>query len=150
MYTLLGRIARPVVSDFVVRSRERVDKVDGDVATAPGQTDRRRNEKQARLPHTFTFAGSQLRDNGPGPRDYLADLSGNVISIATFGDEVLCLPFHQTQHDGALTWRVKPDSLPGVGTRVTLRLRLKKPDSENGKRKPATSLNASQEDGPNQ
>ncbi len=80
---------------------------------------------RSQLPDTFLFAGSQLRDNGPGPRQYLADLSGNLISIATFGDEVLCLPFHQTQDDGGLMWHVKEGSLPKVGTKVTLRLRLK-------------------------
>jgi hypothetical protein len=53
-------------------------------------------------------------------------LSGNVISIATFGDELLCLPFHQTQENDALMWQIKRKSLPEVGTEVTLRLRPKK------------------------
>jgi hypothetical protein len=118
-------IERPI-SDFVVRSSERVDEVDGAVITARNQTEKRGDEKEARLPHTFLFAGSHLRDNGPGPRQYLADLSGNVISIATFGDELLCLPFHQTQENDALMWRIKRKSLPKVGTKVTLRLCLKK------------------------
>lgn len=118
-------IERPI-SDFIVRSSERVDEVDGAVITAPNQTEQREDEKEARLPHTFLFAGSRLRDNGPGPRQYLADSSGNVISIATFGDEILCLPFHQTQENGALMWQVKPESLPKAGTKVTLRLRPSK------------------------
>ena len=118
-------IERPI-SDFVVRSTERVDEVDGAVITALQQTEKRGDEKNARLPHTFLFAGSSLRDNGPGPRQYLADLSGNVISIATFGDELLCLPFHQTQENDALMWQIKRKSLPEVGTEVTLRLRPKK------------------------
>jgi hypothetical protein len=121
------------VSDFIVRSRDRVDEVDGTVFTAPDQAKERENEKRTRLPHTFVFAGSHLRDNGPGPRQYLADLSGNVISIATFGDELLCLPDHETQVDGALTWQIKPDSLPKAGTKVMLRLRPKRksPESSN-------------------
>ena len=118
-------IERPI-SDFVIRSSERVDEVDGAVITALNQTEKRGNEKEARLPHTFLFAGSHLHDNGPGPRQYLADLSGNVISIATFGDELLCLPFHQTQDNDALMWQIKRKSLPKVGTKVTLRLRPKK------------------------
>ena len=118
-------IERPI-SDFVVRSGERVDKVEGAVTTAVSKTEKRGDEKEARLPHTFLFAASSLRDNGPGPRQFLADLGGNVISIATFGDELLCLPFHQTQENNALTWRVKPDALPKVGTKITLRLRPKK------------------------
>lgn len=45
----------------------------------------------AKFPGTFLFAGSLLHGDGPGPRQYLADQSGNVISIVTFGDELLCL-----------------------------------------------------------
>ncbi|MEE3220306.1 MAG: YdjY domain-containing protein [Planctomycetota bacterium] len=118
-------IERPI-SDFIVRSSERIDEVDGAVITAPNQTEKRGNEKEARLPHTFIFAGSHLRDNGVGPQQYLADSSGNVISIATFGDELLCQPFHQTQENDALMWRIKSESLPKAGTKVTLRLRPKK------------------------
>jgi hypothetical protein len=118
-------IERPI-SDFVVRSGERVDEVKGAVPTALNKTEKRGDEKKARLPHTFLFAGSSLRDNGPGPRQFLADLSGNVISIATFGDELLCLPFHQTQENDALMWQIKRKSLPKIGTEVTLRLRPKK------------------------
>jgi hypothetical protein len=116
------KIERPI-SDFIIRSNERVDEVDGTVVTAPKQTGESREEKERRLPNTFLFAGSHLRENGSGPRQYLADLSGNVISIATFGDELLCLPFHQTQSNDALMWQIKPESLPEVGTKVTLRLR---------------------------
>ena len=120
-----GKTTEKPISDFIVRSKGRVDEVDG-VIVAPKQTTKRRNKKQASLPHTFIFAGSQLRDNGAGPRLYLAESSGNLISIATFGDELLCLPFHQTQKNDALMWRVKPKSLPKTGTKVTLRLRPKK------------------------
>jgi len=118
-------IERPI-SDFIVRSSQRVDEVDGAFITAPSQAEKRGTEKEARLPHTFLFAGSHLRDNGAGSRQYLADLSGNLISIATFGDELLCLPFHQTQENDALMWQVKPESLPKAGTNVTLRLRPNK------------------------
>jgi hypothetical protein len=121
-----GKLIEKPISDFIVRSNERVDEVDGAVISAPDQTEKRGVEKEARLPHTFIFAGSHLHDSGKGPRQYLADLTGHVISIATFGDELLCLPFHQTQENNALTWRVKPDALPKVGTKITLRLRPKK------------------------
>lgn len=124
-------VERPI-SDFIIRSRERVDEVDGVVLTAPSAG--KSQDRQTRcLTNTFIFAGSQLKDDGPGPRQYLADISGNVISIATFGDEVLCLPFHETQHDGALMWRIKPKSLPKVGTKVTLRLRPKQKVARPGK-----------------
>ena len=85
----------------------------------------------ADLPNEIIFAGSMLRDNETAPKDYLADLSGHVISIASFGDEVLCLPDHHSQDNGALMWRIDPTHLPKRGTAVTLRLRLKKaPDSK--------------------
>ena len=124
-----GKNGKPVerpISDFIIRSRERVDEVDGVILTAPDENRKQDDrKKESRLPHTFVFAGSHLHEDGSGPRQYLADASGNVISIATFGDEVLCLPFHETQQDGALMWRIKPKSLPKVGTKVTLRLRPK-------------------------
>lgn len=125
-------VERPI-SDFIAKSRQRLDEVDGKVIAPPQQKEEvgaqastKRKALRAQLPHTFVFAGSHLRDNGPGPRQYLADVSGNVVSIATFGDEVLCLPFHQTQSDGGLTWHVNDGSLPKVGTKVTLRLRPKR------------------------
>ncbi|MBM79228.1 MAG: hypothetical protein CMJ78_01385 [Planctomycetaceae bacterium] len=118
-----GKSIERSISDFVVHSSQRVDEVDGDVINAPKQTKKGEGKKATRLPHTFVFAGSHLKDNGVGPRRYLADSSGNVISIATFGDETLCLPFHQTQENNALMWQIKPNSLPKQGTKVTLRLR---------------------------
>ena len=120
-----GRPIERPISDFIIRSTERIDEVDGAVIVAPGATKRRKgqNNSNVRLPHTFVFAGSRLLDNGDGPRRYLADVSGNVISIATFGDEVLCLPFRQTQDNRSLMWHIKPGSLPQVGTRVILRMR---------------------------
>ena len=121
-----GKLVEKPISDFIARSSERIDEVDGAVIVAPGQAEKRGGGQKRRLPHTFIFAGSHLRDNGPGPRQYLADLSGNVISIASFGDELLCLPFHQTQANDALMWQVKPGTLPKVGTKITLRLRPRK------------------------
>ena len=121
-----GKLIEKPISDFIVRSSGRVDEVDGTVIVAPDQTEKRGGKEETSLPHTFIFAGSHLRDNGPGPRQYLADLSGNVISIASFGDELLCLPFHQTQENSALMWQGKPGTLPKVGTKITLRLRPRK------------------------
>jgi hypothetical protein len=46
-----------------------------------------------------------------------------VISISTFGDELLCLPGIYTEANDALMWQANPDKLPKVGTKVTLRLR---------------------------
>lgn len=112
-----GKLTERPISDFIARS--------GDDASAPaaGEADA---APKPRFPHTFIFAGSMLRENESGPKDYLADSSGHVVSIASFGDEVLCLPDHHSQDNGALMWRIDPTHLPKRGTAVTLRLRLKK------------------------
>ncbi|MBT5926473.1 MAG: hypothetical protein HOH33_07635 [Verrucomicrobia bacterium] len=74
--------------------------------------------------HTFLFAGSILHhENKSGSNHYLADRSGNVISISTFGDEVLCLPTIHSHVNTELYWNVAGDKLPAVGTQVILRLR---------------------------
>ena len=120
-----GKSVECPIRDFIVRSRHRVDEVEGAVIISPEESEKSEDASKKRFPHTFVFAGSRLKEDGPGPRRYLADLSGNVISIATFGDELLCLPHRETREDNALMWRVKPGSLPRVGTKVTLRLRPK-------------------------
>ena len=83
------------------------------------------NKKLATFPASFLFAGSHLVENGAGPRKYVCEQSGNVISISTFGDELFCLPgIHGHQNDG-LTWQVNSNGLPGIGEQVILRLRPK-------------------------
>lgn len=74
------------------------------------------------FPSEFLFAGSHLVDQEEGESQYIADVSGHVITIATFGDELLCLPGHHSAANGELVWQVNPDMLPKVGTKVKLRL----------------------------
>ena len=121
-----GKLTERPICDFVERSTGRLDEVSGNVLPASGVNVKSGNRASAEFSKVFLFAGSRLRDAGTGPKQYLADLSGNIVSIATFGDEVLCLPSHQTQQNSALMWQVKPDVLPKVGTMVTLRLRPRK------------------------
>lgn len=112
-----GKMIERPISDFIARSDEHADDpaaADADDAAA------------ARFSNTFIFAGSHLSTQESGPRKYLADLSGNVISIASFGDELLCLPDFQSHENGALVWRVDSTHLPKLGTKVTLRLSIKK------------------------
>jgi hypothetical protein len=98
-------------------------------------------DERTGFPHTFLFAGSLLRGNGQGPRRYLSDLSGNVISIATFGDELLCLPGVYSNANESLMWQVDATELPKVGSKVTLRLRPQvKPASKTGKALPGDGL----------
>lgn len=105
-----GKLTEHPISDFISRPSAK----SGDAG----------NGKDIKFPtHTFIFAGSQLVGDGPGPRQYLSDLSGDVISISTFGDELLCLPDINSQDNDSLEWEVNAKGLPAVGTKVTLRLR---------------------------
>ncbi len=131
-----GKLVEHAISDFVARADARLDEPGGD---ALGEDEEDDEGPEAQFPHTFLFAGSYLRQNGPGPREYLSDLSGNVISISTFGDELLCLPGVHGQANDSLIWRVNAAKLPQVGSKVTLRLRprlakssdVRRPNSKN-------------------
>jgi len=112
-----GKMIEYSISDFVARDEPNHDEIVG----ADGNVDK----KEDKFPNTFLFAGSLLRSNEAGQRKYLSGLSGNVISIATFGDELLCLPGNHACDNGSLMWRVDATDLPKVGAKVTLRLRPK-------------------------
>ena len=75
--------------------------------------------------NTFLFAGSRLIPQEKGPRIYLCEQSGNVVSLSTFGDELLCLPEVHGHENGALLWEIVSDDLPKIGSKVTLRFRPK-------------------------
>ena len=80
--------------------------------------------KRAAFPtHTFIFAGSRLVGAKRGNSRYLCDQTGNVISIVTFGDELLCLAEAQEESNGPSPWEVDATHLPQVGSPITLRLR---------------------------
>lgn len=114
-----GKLAERPISDFIV-------SVSGDDDPSSGQP--RNDAKKGRFPtHTFVFAGSILDGDETGPRKYLSDLSGNVISIATFGDELLCLPEVHSDANDQLMWELDRTDLPAVGTKITLRLRPQLP-----------------------
>lgn len=84
-----------------------------------------KKEKERFPTNTFLFAGSFLHGKGEGPRIYVADMSGHVISLATFGDELLCLPGIHAHTAGALAWQINSTHLPELGAKVKLRLRPK-------------------------
>ena len=103
-----GKTVERPISDFLVTNTE--------YEAAP--------DKRTRFPtHSFLFAGSHLVGESDGPRQYVSDHSGNVISIATFGDELLCLPDVHSHENGSLLWQVDDTYLPAVDSKVTLRLR---------------------------
>jgi hypothetical protein len=108
-------IDRPI-SEFLEKTGEEQD--------IPGQPEKKKDEKDQAFPtNKFIFMGSLLIDQAEGPKQYAADQSGNVISISTFGDEMLGLPDFMGQDNEALAWSINPTHLPKVGTKVILRLK---------------------------
>lgn len=77
--------------------------------------------------HTFLFTGSHVYKDGENDPIYLADEGGNVISLSTFGDELLALPGVHAHANEALSWAVDSTHLPPLETKVILRLKPKKP-----------------------
>ena len=62
---------------------------------------------------------------GPGEH-YVADYAGNIVGLATFGDEVVAMAEVHSPETAKEpeAWRIKSGSLPRVGTPVRLILRL--------------------------
>lgn len=85
--------------------------------------DKKEGELEKFPTHTFVFAGSGLTKRENKPPRYWADDSGNVISIVTFGDEVLTLPDIHGHANESLVWEVDATDLPPLESKVTLRLR---------------------------
>lgn len=113
-----NEVERPI-AEFIMRS-------EGDpyMPDLGYESDEPEAEK-ALFPSVFTFTGSHLIDQKDGGKQYLADQSGHVITISTFGDELLGLPDVQSRENGELVWEVDPTHLPPLDTEVKLRLRPK-------------------------
>lgn len=84
------------------------------------------DEVVEKFPETnFIFTGSivwQSSQEGSKPV-YLADDSGNAITLATFGDELLSLPGVHDKSNSALMWEVNTDVIPPLGAEIKLRLK---------------------------
>lgn len=80
-------------------------------------------EESTSFPDVFLFTGSHLIDGRDGNKQYLADQSGHVITISTFGDELLGLADLQSRDNGELVWEVDPTHLPPLDSNIKLRLR---------------------------
>ncbi|MBI1371771.1 MAG: hypothetical protein GC159_03295 [Phycisphaera sp.] len=119
-----GQSVEHPISDFVMRSEGDRDPVENGGAL--------HTTNDAKLLNSFVFAGSHVIKDDEGRSQYLADIEGNVISISTFGDEVLCLPGWNSDVNAALAWQINPAKLPKVGSKVTLRLRPSVRTAEQG------------------
>jgi|GEM_PF-592297 len=114
-----GAVGEHPISEFLGRAEGGGGGVEGD------------SEEAGKFPtNIFLFSGSHLVGEDAGPRRYLADQSGDVITLSTFGDELLCLPGLYGQENGALMWELNSTGLPAVGTKVILRLRPQGPRPE--------------------
>jgi hypothetical protein len=82
----------------------------------------------------WVFAGSLFAPNpdwmGPGEH-YVADHTGSIIGLVTFGDEVVGFEevFSDQQSVQPLAWQVRIDHVPPVGTPVTVILHRAAPAS---------------------
>ena len=116
-----GELVEHPIKEFLIRGAEDFD--------APPDEGNKKNKKEDRAfpTHTFLFVGSHVFKDGEADPVYVADQSGNVISISTFGDELLALPgVHGNANEG-LVWAIDPTHLPPLNTKVILRLKPKKP-----------------------
>lgn len=108
-----GKAVERPINDFLIKEEDHYDVLEEE-----------KNKEIERFPtNTFLFAGSHIYQGEQGPAKYLADVDGNVISISTFGDELLCLPDITTHGNDGLVWGVDSTHLPEEGTKVILRLR---------------------------
>lgn len=117
-----GKIVERPISEFIKRT-------EGDPYMPnfrSKKTESEEEEPKEKFPDVFVFTGSHLVEGKDGKREYLADQSGHVITISTFGDEMLGLPDFQSRENGELVWEVDPTYLPELDTAVKLRLRPKK------------------------
>jgi hypothetical protein len=103
-----GKPTERPLSDFVTRLNDE------------GEPDNAEAKKRLK---TFLFAGSHLIGKEDEPKTYLADKSGSVISLSTFGDELLCLPQIYGHENHALQWEITPSHLPKIGNKIILRIK---------------------------
>lgn len=108
-------VERPI-ADFI-------QHIEDEAAFLENQNERKEQDRSFPTSE-FLFVGSHLIETKEdAPRRYLAAESGNVISISTFGDEMLGLSEMFGHVNGALVWEINTDLLPKLGTKVTLRLK---------------------------
>lgn len=115
-----GKAVERPISDFIRRTEG--DPYMPDLGYETNEPED--GEAKEAFPSTFVFTGSHLIEGEEGNKQYLADQSGHVITISTFGDEMLGLPDIQSRENGELVWEVDATHLPPLDTEVKLRLRL--------------------------
>ena len=130
----MGRVSRPATAtspatETVVPpngSRVRVllvYEIDGkrvEVAPSAWIADRRKNAQP--IDDVWVFAGSSMATLDDGTSVYRADHNGNVLTLVSFGDEVLARPGTVTNQNDEEAFGCVPGAIPPVGSSVKIRL----------------------------
>jgi hypothetical protein len=102
----------------------RIHWMEGGVAAEVAVSEWLDDARPTRQPPSFVFAGSRFV-SGPQGERFAADLSGSVLGLVTFGDEVVAL--REVEPDkvdvAPARWRARSSAIPPEGTPVTLVLR---------------------------
>lgn len=96
----------------------------------------------------FVFAGSRIKKGMEGETTYMADSSGDVVSLVSFNDELLALPTAASNANEKLVWEANTPAIPPAGTAVILRIRPAEPpdDGENRNNNPGREQSESDAD----
>ncbi len=90
---------------------------DGKSVTYPATRLMRNQKTHAEMAETaWVFAGSRFTEQG----DYLADVSGEIISVVNFPHAVLDVPMVRSSRNESLEWVPNPDIAPKRETKVWL------------------------------
>ena len=81
-------------------------------------------KKKAVMPHHWVFAGSVIIKDPDNGREFYGANSGDIISISNFPYSLLEIPVEISKDDAQLSYEVKTDRLPPLGTRVDLRFQV--------------------------
>ena len=94
-------------------------------ASPVGQPTNSTNQTELIPPRRFVFAGSRFRtDQRTGAERYIADGSGSIVGLVTFGDETIAAEDVIPDQVSAAepVWEAFSERMPKPGTRLTLRI----------------------------
>ncbi len=119
------------------------EKKPGELVTVNAREWIRDVKTHKELAHDWVFAGSALfqdPDEPKRPPYYLANGSGDFISISNFSDSLMDLPIPSTKDNADLQFECWTDRIPAIGTKVTIILEPvldegKKGENDKGEKK---------------
>lgn len=89
------------------------------------------NTKKNLDSNRFVFAGSAIIEPEEREPFYAADVTGDIITLVSFPEEMIAMPTAASSSNENLLWEADTESLPEVGTPVKLRIHAaKKPDEK--------------------